>query len=260
MPINPNQQESAVLPLTTLIFLIDTSGSMSGDRIQAVNAAMREAIPVVRDFMEENSDSALRYNVLEFNTSAKWMTENPGLIEDFQWIDLQAGGLTALGAAYSELNKKLSRKNGFLQAHQNNAPIIILLSDGGATDVPNAALSELKENAWFKHAIRIAVEFGNDCDHDELLAFTGSSEGIIPVDSPSELKKLLRVVAVQSAMIGSKSRGANSRSTKKEILDKVEEDGFEVGEAKPTDPEPPVDPNSTSGTDDGVDVFDGIFD
>ena len=179
MPIGQIKQESSALPLTTLIFLIDTSGSMSGDRIQAVNAAMREAIPVVRDFMDENPDSALRYNVLEFSTSAKWMTETPGLIEDFQWIDLQASGLTSLGSAYTKLNEKLSRKNGgFLQEHLNNAPILILLSDGGATDDSSSALTRLKENSWFKHAIRIAVEFGDDCDKNELIAFTGSSEPV----------------------------------------------------------------------------------
>lgn len=258
MPIGQIKQESSALPLTTLIFLIDTSGSMLGDRIQAVNAAMREAIPVVRDFMDENSDSALRYNVLEFNTSAKWMSETPGLVEDFQWIDLQASGLTALGSAYTELNKKLSRKEGgFLQEHLNNAPILILLSDGGATDDPTTALSKLKENSWFKHAIRIAVEFGNDCDRNELLAFTGSSEGIIPVDKPSELKNLLKVLAINSAEIGSKSQGASSQSTKKQILNEVAQEGFDVGKPASTDPEPTT---SLDADDDGEDVFKDIFD
>lgn len=259
MPIGQIKQESSALPLTTLIFLIDTSGSMSGDRIQAVNAAMREAIPVVRDFMDENPDSALRYNVLEFSTSAKWMTETPGLIEDFQWIDLQASGLTSLGSAYTKLNEKLSRKNGgFLQEHLNNAPILILLSDGGATDDSSSALTRLKENSWFKHAIRIAVEFGDDCDKNELIAFTGSSEGIIPVEKPSELKNLLKVLAINSAEIGSKSQGASSQSTKKQILKEVKNEGFETGEPVPSDPEPPV--ASPEDDAEGEDVFKDIFD
>lgn len=259
MPIGQIKQESSALPLTTLIFLIDTSGSMYGGKIEAVNAAMREAILEVRDFADKNPDSAIRYNVLEFNTSAKWMSEKPGLIEDFQWMDLQAEGLTSLGAAYTKLNEKLSRKNGgFLQEHLNNAPILILLSDGGATDDPSSALAMLKENSWFKHAIRLAVEFGDECDKDELLAFTGSSEGIFPVDNPSRLKKLLKILAIESALIGSKSQGASSKSTKKQILDVIRKKGFEPGKPSPNDPEPPI--VSPKGDDEEDDIFKDVFD
>ena len=49
MPIKTSNQEMGARPLTPIFFLIDTSGSMVNDPIEAVNAAMREAIPEIKN-------------------------------------------------------------------------------------------------------------------------------------------------------------------------------------------------------------------
>lgn len=251
MPIDeiiPNQKQGA-MPLTTIFFLIDTSGSMAGQSIDAVNAAMQEAIPEVQKFTQENSDVAIRYCVLEFSTGAKWMNTTPGYVEDFHWSPLEASGLTALGEAYSMLNEKLSRKNGFLQEHTNNAPILILLTDGAPTDDAESGLALLKENAWFKQSIRIAVELPGAI-HSTLVDFTGSEEGVISTD-PKKLKQFLKVIAVRSSTIGPNSKTRGLKNTTKDILDPI----------KPESPTLPTPPSpSDSGDDDVDDIFDDIFD
>ena len=77
MPIKTTDQEIGARPLTPIFFLVDTSGSMINDPIEAVNAAMRQAIPEIKNFAQENADSSILVNVLEFSTGVKWMSEKP---------------------------------------------------------------------------------------------------------------------------------------------------------------------------------------
>lgn len=203
----PNNQEtgvdipqSAVRRLTNIFFLIDTSGSMSSNgKIDAVNNAMHEAIPIVRDFAAKEASHKIQCSILEFNTSVKWITEQPVDAEDLQWIDLSASGATSLGEAYRKLASKLSRKeDGVMAQHLNNAPIIILLTDGYPTDDSSAGLSLLKKNKWFMAAVRIAIEItGGDVDRQQLIDFTGTEELVIPIAS-DQLQKELKNIVVKS--------------------------------------------------------------
>lgn len=87
--------------------------------------------------------------------------------------------MTEFGGALVELDKKLSR-NEYLQSQTGAyAPVILLLSDGGPTDNWEAGLAKIKQNNWFKHAIKIAIDIENSSDRKLLEAFTGSSEAIL---------------------------------------------------------------------------------
>ena len=47
-----------------LFFMIDTSGSMSGEKIQSVNEAIREVIPIIKDISNDNADAEIKLAVL----------------------------------------------------------------------------------------------------------------------------------------------------------------------------------------------------
>lgn len=115
----------------TLFFLIDTSGSMSGNKIGAVNDAIVNVLPMLEDISSSNPDAEIKVAALEFSNGTKWLYNEPKSVEDFKWIDVQAGGLTSLGEACLELNSKLSRSGYMKSASGSYAPAIILLSDGG---------------------------------------------------------------------------------------------------------------------------------
>lgn len=119
----------------TLYYLIDTSGSMYGEKIASLNVAIRETLPMIAEISANNSDAKIKIAALDFATVNQWMNPIPVESEDFQWTDLEADGLTNLGEAYLELNNKLSQSKGFMQeATGSFAPAIILMSDGGPTD------------------------------------------------------------------------------------------------------------------------------
>lgn len=207
----------------TLFFLIDTSGSMEGNKIGAVNDAVANVLPMLNDISETNPDAEIKVAALEFSSGCTWLYDEPKLAKDFIWQDVTAGGLTSLGQACQELASKLSR-SGFMQAASGSfAPAIILLSDGGPTDDYQSGLRKLQDNNWFKAAIKIAIAIGDDADKDVLKDFTGSSEAVITVHNIEALKQIIRVVAVTSSQIGSKSSTAGDTSKQEQVIKDVQD-------------------------------------
>ena len=103
------------------------------------------------------------------------------------------------------------------------APAIILLSDGGPTDDFESGLKKLKDNNWFKAAIKIAIAIGDDADKDVLKRFTGTPEAVFTVHNIDALKQIIRVVAVTSSQIGSKSSTASDVTKQEQVIKEVTE-------------------------------------
>lgn len=205
----------------TLFFVIDTSGSMEGNKIGAVNDAVVNVLPMLDEISQTNPDAEIKVAALEFSSGTQWLYTEPKLASEFVWQDVRAGGLTSLGAACIELNNKLSRSGYMKAASGSFAPAIILLSDGGPTDDFQSGLAKLKENNWFKAAIKVAIAIGDDADKDVLKEFTGTSEAVFTVHNIEALKQIIRVVAVTSSQIGSKSSTAGDVTKQEQVIKDV---------------------------------------
>lgn len=209
-----------------LFFLIDTSGSMSGKKIQSVNEAIENVLPIIGEISDENPDAEINIAAMKFSTGVDWVYNEPKEAKDFIWQPVSPEALTSLGEACRELSRKLSRSNGFMPTSTGSgyyAPAIILLSDGGPTDDFQGGLKVLKENSWFKNAIKVAIAIGDDADEDVLKDFTGSSEAVIKVHNIDALKTMIRVIAVTSSQIGSKSSSAGDASKQDEVIKEITE-------------------------------------
>ena len=196
------------IPRRTMVlyFIIDTSGSMDGEKIGSVNASIEEVIPDIREVSDENADAQIKIAVLEFSSGAIWKTPNgPIEAEQFRWNYLNAAGVTDFGAACKALNDKLSTKGFMQEATGSFAPAIFLLSDGEPTDDWARELAELKKNNWFKAGIKVAIAIGDDANKDVLKEFTGSMEAVLEVHNKSMLKKMIKFVSVSASRIASKS-------------------------------------------------------
>ncbi|MDO4571112.1 MAG: VWA domain-containing protein [Planctomycetia bacterium] len=191
-----------------VIFLLDTSGSMSGTPIGAVNAAMEGILPELVSLNKDNPDAEIEIAILTFESGTKWVTGNKLVPpQDFAWNDLNTGGLTSMGAAFEDLNKALSVSNGFMRrASGCVAPVLFLLSDGDPTDNYQQSLQVLKENNWYKVAIKVAIGYGEESNDDVLREFTGHSETVLHTNDPQDLKKMIRTVAIKSSMVASSRR------------------------------------------------------
>lgn len=186
--------EGIVKRQLVLFFIVDTSGSMQGTKIGAVNQSVREVLPELES--AGGSDVDLKVACLKFSTGCEWMYSSPVAPSNFTWQELTADGVTDFGAACEELNKKLS-KHEFLSAPSASvAPVLFLMSDGAPTDDWQSSLEKLKKNNWFKYAIKVAVAIGVDANKDNLKEFTGNIEAVIDVHTPEALKGWIRKVSI----------------------------------------------------------------
>ena len=194
-----------------VIFLLDTSGSMDGAPIGAVNSAVEGILPELCAMNEENADAQINVAIMRFSADADWVTgEKLVLPSSVAWNGLDASGPTEMGRAFRELNKKLSVENGFMRrASGSVAPVLFLLSDGAPTDDYRAALSKLKENNWYRVAVRVAIGYG-EADDDILAEFTGNRETVLHTNNPEDLKRMIRFVSITSSMVASRKAAASA--------------------------------------------------
>ncbi len=208
----------------TLFFMVDTSGSMSGRKIGAVNESIQEVLPMINDISAANPDAEIKVAALQFSSGTSWVYDEPKLASDFVWQDVSAMGSTDLGEACRELCSKLS-KSGFMKSASGSyAPAIILLSDGEPTDDFDSGLAKLQENNWFKHAIKIAIAIGDDANKEKLAQFTGTSEAVFPVHNIDALKKMIRIVAVTSSQVGSQSSSVGDENKQGRTIDLIKDE------------------------------------
>lgn len=55
-----------------LFFVVDTSGSMMGQKIGSVNDAIRETVPDLKDLSTNNPDAAIKIAAMQFDTNVNW--------------------------------------------------------------------------------------------------------------------------------------------------------------------------------------------
>jgi uncharacterized protein YegL len=209
-----------------LFFIIDTSGSMSGARIESVNTAIQEIMPLIQDISENNPDAQIKIAALEFSSGCEWMYPQPTEPGNFSWRQLEAGGVTSLGAAYMELNSKLSKKAFMQDAVGSFAPAFILMSDGEPTDDYKHGLEKLKGNPWFKAGIKVAIAIGEEAQQEVLGEFTGTTEAVLTVHNKEQLKNIIRFVSVTASQVASTSSSVGTdapQSKQEELTDKIVE-------------------------------------
>jgi uncharacterized protein YegL len=190
-----------------LFFLVDVSGSMIGDKIGAVNSAIEEVLPDLKDISESNADAQIKIAALKFSTTAEWCYDAPMDTERFRWNYLRAEGVTAFGEACEKLNEKLSSRAFMSDATGSFAPAILLMTDGEPTDNWRIGLDKLKRNSWFKHAVKVGIAIGDDANKAIIAEFTGNPEAVLEVHQRDALKKMIKFVSVRASQIA--SRGAD---------------------------------------------------
>jgi len=138
--------------------------------------------------------------------------------------NFEACGVTDMGSAFKELDKKLSR-NEFLQTSAGAyPPVILLFSDGGPTDNWESGLTALKGNNWFKRSIKIAFAIGEDADKSVLEKFSGSCETVLDVKNKDQLRLMIEKASVITSVFASHSSTVDSDTDPVEISKKLAEE------------------------------------
>ena len=168
-------------------FLVDTSGSMSGDPINQVTSQLN----VVIDGLRTNPQALETAHICLITFGANAQVDVPlTSLENFNLpAHLDAAGSTSLGEALrllcrtraADLNRKSATSSGDWR------PMVFLLSDGEPTDDFDAGLAEFKRQRW---GVRIACAV-NNASEDNLRRFldnVGAARG-----TPDETGNLVHI-------------------------------------------------------------------
>lgn len=193
-----------------LLFVIDSSGSMEGEKLGAVNNAIRDVMSIMPEIQDDTADATIKISALKFSDDAKWIYTEPRDASEFKWKDVSSDGGTNLSAAYDALGKWLAKKSngGQMPDLGGIAPIIILMTDGLPTSYDwEDHLASLKKKGWFKVALKYALAIGIDTDEamDVLTKFTGNPETVLKVYTAEALRKVIKVIAVTASKVKSNS-------------------------------------------------------
>lgn len=155
-------------------FLVDCSGSMNLDgKIQALNTAVREAVPHMRRAADDNVGAEVFVRAIAFSDGASWHVAEPTGVHEFAWKNVAAEGLTDLGAGLRLLTEALTDPT---MPHRALPPVAVLVSDGQPTDDYESALAELLATPWGGKSVRLSIAIGRDADREVLQSFIASRD------------------------------------------------------------------------------------
>ena len=185
--------ELATRPLH-FIWIADCSGSMAVDgKIQALNTAIKEAIPNMQAVADENPNAQVLVRAIKFSSGAQWHVSQPTEVADFRWEDLTAEGVTDMGKALLMVAEQLRIPP---MTDRALPPVLVLISDGQPTDEYKSGLKALMDEPWGLKAVRIAIAIGEDADTEVLQKFIGNPElKPLQANNPEALVKYIKWVS-----------------------------------------------------------------
>ena len=149
---------------------------MVGAKIGALNDAM---INILSELRYEGVP--MEVSVLLYSKTVRWMYERPIDISEFEWKNVEANGMTAMGEAYIALAKRFTEDEA-----SNDVSIIIIISDGYPTDDFDEGINALNETPSFLSSNRFAIAV-DDADEVALQQFTGNSDRVFKLKDINNL-------------------------------------------------------------------------
>lgn len=151
--------------IANIIFVVDISGSMEGDRIKNVNHLMYRLINKFYSLYEVKDSVKIRLSLLTFSSDVKWVYDKvleKGKDTNYGWVNLKASGLTNFGQALNKLRSYFSFDE--IHANLDNAflPLIIFMSDGAPTDNWEEPLKKIQRNKTFEKSCKRVIAIGDD--------------------------------------------------------------------------------------------------
>ena len=161
--------------------LLDTSGSMSGEPIEAVKNGVQIMISSLRQNPQAIETAFL--SVITFDSTAQQIIPLTDLAS-FQMVDIKAAGVTALGEALKLVAHKIDTEVAKTTIEQKGdwKPLVFIMTDGIPTDDWQNGLNEFKKS---KVAFTVACAAGSGADANILKQITDNVVSLDTADSAS---------------------------------------------------------------------------
>ena len=193
--------------------LLDTSGSMMGEPIEAVKNGVQMMVHSLRQNPQAIETAFV--SIITFDSEAKQLIPLTDLAS-FQTVDLKAAGTTALGAALSLLADKLENEvtKTTLEQKGDWKPIVFIMTDGVPTDDWQAGFQKLKA---VKKGLIVGCAAGNNADDKVLKEIADQVVRLSNTDADS-ISKFFQWVSASIATTSTKVEETGIDLTKKDQL------------------------------------------
>jgi uncharacterized protein YegL len=202
------------------IVMADCSGSMKGEKMQALNYALRSMLPHLLAWERDQIQAQLLIRILRFATEPQWHVAEPLPVADLiaSWRNLEYvyQGRTNMGAAFREVSDALGPDKLERRALR---PAILLITDGLPTDPPGAfeaGLTALTTSAAGRASLRVAVAIGRDASSEPLDRFRSPDAPILVADSTDDI--IDRLVAASIAVSRMSEEGADREALAQTLM------------------------------------------
>lgn len=215
------KKEDRALPV---FILVDVSGSMQGQKIGAVNVALKEMINSFKKI--ENPKGVIELSVITFGDEQVNVIKPLSRITEDDSFELDANGSTPMGKCF-ETVADLIEDYGVVSS-RSFTPTIVLISDGNPTDFLNyhtgmsieeimnwPSLVKLNSGTRSSKATRLAMGIGGDQDYNILKSFINNES--IPVIKATDTQTISRFFDWVTMSIS--VRSVSSNPNKASILD-----------------------------------------
>ena len=188
--------------------LLDCSGSMYGEPIEAVKNGVQVLVSTLRQ--DPYALETAYLSIITFDSSARQVAPLTEL-SAFQQPNIQASGCTALGEALAllaqradqEVTKTTEEKKGDWK------PLVFIMTDGEPTDDLNKGLAEFKKRKW---GMVVACAAGAGANTDTLKKITECVVSLDTADSAT-IKAFFKWVSASVSTGSMKVEEAGAEAT-----------------------------------------------
>lgn len=177
-----------------VFLLLDTSGSMMGEPIEAVKNGVQLMISSLRQNPQAIETAYI--SIITFNTSAQQIVPLTDLAS-FQTPDITAGGTTSLGQALKLVSTCIDNEvaKTTMESKGDWKPLVFIMTDGIPTDDIDPGIAELNKR---KTAYVVACAAGSGVESSTLKKIT---ENVVSMDT-ADSQSISQFFAWVTASIG----------------------------------------------------------
>ncbi len=202
------------------IVMADCSGSMKGEKMQALNYALRSMLPHLVDWERDQLQAQLLIRILAFASMPNWYVPDPLPVAELsaRWRNLEyvPMGRTNMGPAFRAVAEALGPDRLERRALR---PAILLITDGLPTDPPGGfeqGLAALLDIPAGRSALRLAVAIGRDASSEPLDRFRSQDVPVLVADGTDEIAD--RLVTASIAVSRMSEVGVNREALAEQLI------------------------------------------
>ncbi|OUS68183.1 tellurite resistance protein TerY [Pseudoalteromonas sp. A601] len=215
-----------------VVLLLDVSSSMSGDKIENLNKAVKDMLDTFAQ--EEKMETEILVSVITFGNQVELQVPYTKASQ-VQWQGLQANGMTPMGTALNMAKAMIEDKE--TTPSRAYRPTVVLVSDGQPNDSWERPMENFISEGRSSKCDRMAMAIGRDADETVLKRFIeGTPHDLFYAENAGQLHEFFQRVTM-SVTMRTQSRNPNvvpasivlDESTKSNIAASVSIENDEQG-------------------------------